>query len=47
MKLSTQLNYAGGYLGADLVPVFGLAALALVLMLRPSGLFGAVSSRQV
>ncbi len=45
--LGVVLNYAGGYLGADLVPVFGLAALALVLMLRPSGLFGAASSRQV
>jgi branched-chain amino acid transport system permease protein len=45
--LGIVLNYAGGYLGADLVPVFGLAALALVLMLRPSGLFGAATSRQV
>lgn len=45
--LGVVLNYAGGYLGADLVPVFGLGALALVLMLRPSGLFGAAASRQV
>jgi branched-chain amino acid transport system permease protein len=45
--LGVVLNYAGGYLGADLVPVFGLGALALVLMLRPSGLFGAATSRQV
>jgi branched-chain amino acid transport system permease protein len=45
--LGVVLNYVGGYLGADLVPVFGLAALALVLMLRPSGLLGTASSRQV
>ena len=45
--LGIVLNYAGGYLGADLVPVFGLAALALVLLLRPSGLLGAATSRQV
>ena len=47
LTLGVVLSYAGGYLGADLVPVFGLAALALVLMLRPSGLLGAASSRQV
>ena len=45
--LGIVLNYAGGYLGADLVPVFGLCALVLVLMLRPSGLLGAATSRQV
>jgi branched-chain amino acid transport system permease protein len=45
--LGIVLNYAGGYLGADLVPVFGLCALVLVLMLRPSGLLGATTSRQV
>jgi branched-chain amino acid transport system permease protein len=45
--LGVVLNYAGGYLGSDLVPVFGLCALALVLMLRPSGLLGAATSRQV
>jgi len=45
--LGIVLIYSGGYLAADLVPVFGLAALALVLMLRPSGLLGAATSRQV
>jgi branched-chain amino acid transport system permease protein len=45
--LGIALNYVGGYLGADLVPLFGLAALVLVLMLRPSGLFSPARSRQV
>ena len=37
--LGVVLNLAGGYLGSDLVPLFGLAVLVLVLMVRPSGLF--------
>jgi branched-chain amino acid transport system permease protein len=45
--LGILLNYVGGYLGSDLVPIFGLAALVVVLMLRPSGLFGATATRQV
>src|SRR6201985_2378050 len=45
--LGILLNYVGGYLGSDLVPIFGLAALVVVLMLRPSGLFGATAIRQV
>ena len=45
--LGVVLNYVGGYLGADLVPLFGLAALTAVLMTRPSGLFAATSTRQV
>jgi branched-chain amino acid transport system permease protein len=45
--LGVALNYAGGYLGSALVPVFGLAALVLVLMVRPSGLLGSTTSRQV
>jgi branched-chain amino acid transport system permease protein len=45
--LGVTLNYAGGYLGSNLVPVFGLAALIAVLMLRPSGLFSSARSRQV
>ena len=36
-----------GYLGSDLVSIFGLAALVVVLMLRPSGLFGATATRRV
>ncbi|HEY2576359.1 MAG TPA: branched-chain amino acid ABC transporter permease [Streptosporangiaceae bacterium] len=47
LVLGVVLNYAGGYLGSALVPVFGLAALVLVLMIRPSGLLGSTSSRQV
>jgi branched-chain amino acid transport system permease protein len=47
LLLGVVLNYAGGYLGSDLVPLFGLAALTVVLMLRPSGLFAASSGRQV
>jgi branched-chain amino acid transport system permease protein len=45
--LGVALNYAGGYLGSSLVPVFGLAALVLVLMVRPSGLLGSTTSRPV
>jgi branched-chain amino acid transport system permease protein len=45
--LGVALNYVGGYLGADLVPLFGLAALVLILMLRPSGLFSAGATRRV
>jgi branched-chain amino acid transport system permease protein len=45
--LGVTLNYAGGYLGSNLVPLFGLAALITVLMLRPSGLFSSSHGRQV
>jgi len=45
--LGVALSYVGGYLGSDLVNLFGLAALALVLMLRPSGLFSPAATRQV
>jgi branched-chain amino acid transport system permease protein len=45
--LGVTLNYAGGYLGSNLVPLFGLAALVIVLMFRPSGLFSIGHSRQV
>ena len=37
----------GGYLGANLVPIFGLAALIVILMLRPTGLFATSTGRQV
>jgi branched-chain amino acid transport system permease protein len=47
LVLGVALNYAGGYLGSALVPVFGLAALVLVLMLRPSGLLGTTTTRPV
>lgn len=45
--LGVALNYVGGYLGSDLVPIFGLAALTVVLMLRPSGLFATAGTRRV
>ncbi|MGH3300732.1 MAG: branched-chain amino acid ABC transporter permease [Streptosporangiaceae bacterium] len=47
LLLGVVLSYAGGYLGAQLVQVFGLAALILVLMVRPTGLFSATAIRQV
>ncbi|MDR0342499.1 MAG: branched-chain amino acid ABC transporter permease [Nocardiopsaceae bacterium] len=45
--LGVLLNYVGGYLGSDLVPLFGLAALAVVLMLKPSGLLASSGPRRV
>jgi branched-chain amino acid transport system permease protein len=45
--LGVALSYVGGYLGSGLVPLFGLAALTVVLMVRPSGLFAARAGRQV
>jgi branched-chain amino acid transport system permease protein len=45
--LGVVLSYAGGYLGSNLVLVYGLAVLALVLMIRPSGLFSASAARRV
>ncbi len=45
--LGVALNYAGGYLGAEVVPMFGLGALVLILMVRPSGLFSGRAARQV
>ncbi len=45
--LGIVLSYAGGYLGNDLVLGYGLIVLGLVLMVRPSGLFSATSTRRV
>jgi branched-chain amino acid transport system permease protein len=45
--LGVVLSYAGGYLGSDLVLVYGLVMLALVLMIRPNGLFSAPATRRV
>jgi branched-chain amino acid transport system permease protein len=45
--LGVVLSYAGGYLGSDTVNLFGLAALLVVLMLRPAGLFGTAQARRV
>ncbi len=45
--LGVVLSYAGGYLGSNLVLVYGLVALVLVLMVRPSGLFARAAGRPV
>jgi branched-chain amino acid transport system permease protein len=45
--LGVVLSYAGGYLGSNLVLVYGLAALLLVLMVRPTGLFSSAATRRV
>ena len=45
--LGIVLSYAGGYLNSQVVNLFGLAALLLVLMLRPSGLFSSAPARRV
>ncbi len=45
--LGVVLSYAGGYLGSEVVDLFGLAALLLVLMLRPAGLFSSAPARRV
>ncbi len=45
--LGIALNYVGGYLGSDLETLFGLAALIVVLMIRPSGIFATSTGRQV
>jgi len=45
--LGVLLNYVGGYLGSDLVSLFGLGVLVLILMVRPSGLFSTRTTRQV
>ncbi len=45
--LGVALSFAGGYLGSELVPLYGLAVLTLVLMVRPAGLFGGSVARRV
>ena len=45
--LGVVLSYAGGYLGSQVVNLFGLAALLVVLMLRPNGLFSSAPARRV
>jgi branched-chain amino acid transport system permease protein len=47
LLLGLVTSYAGGYLGSSLVDLFGLAALVLVLMVRPAGLFSPSATRQV
>ena len=47
LLLGVVLSYCGGYIGNDLVLVYGLVALILVLMVRPSGLFSTTTARRV
>ena len=47
LLLGLVTSYAGGYLGSSLVNLFGLAALVLVLLVRPAGLFSPSATRQV
>ena len=47
LVLGVVLSYAGGYLGSAVFNLFGLAALLVVLMLRPAGLFSAAQARRV
>jgi branched-chain amino acid transport system permease protein len=47
LVLGVGLNYVSGYLGNDLVGLGGLAALTVVLMFRPSGLFAPAQARRV
>src|SRR6266516_1200123 len=47
LVLGVVLNCVGGYLGSDLVTLFGLLLLVAVLMIRPSGLFSAARTRRV
>lgn len=41
------LSYVSGYAGGDLIPLAVLALLLTVLLLRPGGLFAAVTARRV
>jgi branched-chain amino acid transport system permease protein len=47
LVLGLVLSYVGGYLSADVVELAGLAALVLVLMFRPTGLFAQTTVRRV
>lgn len=45
--LGLALSYLSGYAGSDVVTFGALVILILVLMVRPSGLFGVRSGRRV
>jgi branched-chain amino acid transport system permease protein len=47
LVLGIGLNYVVGYLSPDLIGLGALAAISLVLMLRPSGLFAPAQARRV
>ena len=47
LLLGVVLSYVGGYVGSDVVELAGLAALVIVLMVRPSGLFSSAAVRRV
>lgn len=45
--LGVVLSYVAGYFGSDIVTLGALVVLIVVLMVRPSGLFGAGAGRRV
>ena len=45
--LSYVSGYVGGVQGSDLTSIVAMAMLVLVLMLRPAGIFGGGTLRQV
>jgi branched-chain amino acid transport system permease protein len=47
LVLGLGLSYIGGYLGSNLIALGSLAALSLVLMIKPEGLFSSTSLRRV
>jgi branched-chain amino acid transport system permease protein len=47
LLLGVVLNIAGGYLGAQVTALIALGILAVVLMIRPSGLFSGAQVRRV
>jgi branched-chain amino acid transport system permease protein len=47
MLLGIVLSYVGGYLGGNVELLYGLAALVVILMIRPTGLLAAVAGRRV
>jgi branched-chain amino acid transport system permease protein len=47
LVLGAVLSYVAGYLGSDIVTLASLVVLILVLMVRPSGLFGTKAGRRV
>jgi branched-chain amino acid transport system permease protein len=47
LSLGIVLSWVSGYLGSDIVDLGALVVLVLVLMIRPSGLFGTNQGRRV
>lgn len=47
LAIGLGLSYVTGYLGSELVPLAALAALVVVLLVRPQGLFARAAARRV